>query len=386
MKKFILALVAILATITMSAQQTTVEGTKLFNNTSVTVYGGPMGWVNPAVSNSDTFFEGIRPSVGVALDKWITPAVGVGVFYETSVNSFPFNSTTPRWTVFDMHNLGFNGELNLNNLFHGYKGLPDRVEVVPYVGMGWAHGYTNYPGSNISTPEYSYGDHTSNYISANMGESINFNMGKERAWQINLRLGVSYMLAGEGMPVQFNSQRMYLSLQPGLTWKIPYKNSVGKKTHNFTIAYPESVYNNLLDEYNALNKKYQEKPKEVERIVEKVVDHEVPVETVVVEKTIPSPHFVQNLAIVDATSVAYLDILAEEINASEGDYTIHGYASLEGSEEYNTNLSLKRANAIRQCLIDRGVDDDRLTAVGHGATDQFGPTYEANRVVVIEKN
>lgn len=386
MKKFILALVAIFATFTMFAQnQTVVEDSKLFDNTSISVYGGGLGWINPAVTNSDTFIDGVRGSMGVALGKWITPAVGVEAFYETSVNSLPFSNRVSRWTAFDMQNLGLNGQLNLNNLFHGYKGLPDRVEIVPFAGIGWMHGYTNSAGSTISTPEYSLGGHAPNFISANFGQAINFNMGKQRAWQINIRPSLSYMIAGEGNRVQFNSDRAYTVLQFGLTYKFGHKTSTGAKTHNFTLAYPEAVYLGWLADYKDLKAKYDAKPKEVETIVEKVVEKEVE-KLVYVEptKTAPIPHFVKNLAIVDATSLSLLDELAEEMKSNDNNYILTGYASLEGSEAVNNSLSLKRATAIKNCLIDRGVSANRLTVVGAGATDKFGPTYEANRRVVVE--
>lgn len=47
---------------------------------------------------------------------------------------------------------------------------------------------------------------------------------------------------------------------------------------------------------------------------------------------------------------------------------IEGHASTDGGEEYNMDLSTRRANAVRDYLISNGVDGDRLEAVGYGET------------------
>ncbi len=62
---------------------------------------------------------------------------------------------------------------------------------------------------------------------------------------------------------------------------------------------------------------------------------------------------------------------------------IEGHASAPGKAEYNMTLSLKRARAVRQLLIDKyGIDADRLSAEGYGETRLLDPsnTAEAHRV------
>jgi OOP family OmpA-OmpF porin len=47
--------------------------------------------------------------------------------------------------------------------------------------------------------------------------------------------------------------------------------------------------------------------------------------------------------------------------------TIEGHTDNVGNDDYNQKLSEKRANSIRQYLIDKfGIDGSRLTAVGYG--------------------
>ncbi len=47
-------------------------------------------------------------------------------------------------------------------------------------------------------------------------------------------------------------------------------------------------------------------------------------------------------------------------------FTLSGYASAEGTEEHNMQLSIDRANAVKVYLINAGISADNLTAKGFG--------------------
>jgi OOP family OmpA-OmpF porin len=47
---------------------------------------------------------------------------------------------------------------------------------------------------------------------------------------------------------------------------------------------------------------------------------------------------------------------------------IQGHTDNVGSEKYNQSLSEKRATAVMEYLIEKGIAGDRLTAVGYGLT------------------
>jgi len=51
---------------------------------------------------------------------------------------------------------------------------------------------------------------------------------------------------------------------------------------------------------------------------------------------------------------------------------IQGHTDSRGTEEYNMSLSLRRANAVRDYLISRGIDPARMTVKGYGET---APAY-----------
>lgn len=58
---------------------------------------------------------------------------------------------------------------------------------------------------------------------------------------------------------------------------------------------------------------------------------------------------------------------------------IEGHTDDTGSEEYNMALSERRAKAVRDYLIAKGVDASRLTAKWYGETQPKYPNDEANR-------
>ena len=75
----------------------------------------------------------------------------------------------------------------------------------------------------------------------------------------------------------------------------------------------------------------------------------------------------------------------EEIAAALGDaalkdqrFVVEGYTDAKGTEAHNAGLSERRAHAVREFLLARGVEASRLTAVGRGASnfrvaDRFDP-------------
>jgi OOP family OmpA-OmpF porin len=56
---------------------------------------------------------------------------------------------------------------------------------------------------------------------------------------------------------------------------------------------------------------------------------------------------------------------------------IQGHTDGIGTEAYNQILSEKRANAVKAYLVDKGIDPDRLTALGFGKTRPIAPNDTA---------
>jgi outer membrane protein OmpA-like peptidoglycan-associated protein len=72
----------------------------------------------------------------------------------------------------------------------------------------------------------------------------------------------------------------------------------------------------------------------------------------------------------------------------ERNVMIEGFTDSVGSEEYNQNLSLRRANSVRRALIDRGISSNRIETVGYGvrypvASNQTESGRQQNRRVEV---
>ena len=97
-----------------------------------------------------------------------------------------------------------------------------------------------------------------------------------------------------------------------------------------------------------------------------------------------------NSAALKPQSMQTLDQIATVMkNNPESDILVKGHTDSTGAEKYNQDLSERRANAVRNYLIAKGVAPARITALGFGMTMPIAPNdtpagREKNRRVEIE--
>ena len=80
--------------------------------------------------------------------------------------------------------------------------------------------------------------------------------------------------------------------------------------------------------------------------------------------------------------------VAKAESSSIVDFSITGHADTAGPEQYNLDLSLRRANAVRDALMARGVKSNGISVAGRGEAEPAVPTDDgapeaANRRVEI---
>jgi outer membrane protein OmpA-like peptidoglycan-associated protein len=77
-----------------------------------------------------------------------------------------------------------------------------------------------------------------------------------------------------------------------------------------------------------------------------------------------------NKDVIKPTSYSYLDELADVmIQEPTWKLQIIGHTDNKGSEEYNLDLSTRRANSVKKYLISKGVNQDIITSEGKGETE-----------------
>jgi OOP family OmpA-OmpF porin len=80
-----------------------------------------------------------------------------------------------------------------------------------------------------------------------------------------------------------------------------------------------------------------------------------------------------------------LDDIAAALQADPRltDIDVTGHADRIGSDSYNQRLSERRASAVREYLVSKGVDGNRLKAFGKGETQPAVQCTEKNRTALI---
>ena len=366
MKKIFMFLAAMLIAVTMSAQ--TVQNSRTFENISVTVTGGV---ITTDHLGGNTFFwggaenivKGLRPVAGLEISKYVTPVVGFGL------EGLAMFNTTGANTIVDQHNVVGNLKLNLSNWFGGYKGEPRRVEVVFVPGLGWGH---------------DYGDvyHDRNYLTYNLGAELNVNLGKARAWQINVKPVVMWNNYNNALRPML--QNMQGRLQIGLTYKFGSKS---KKSHNFVYC-PYSV---TASDYDNLNSRYAsalQENKDLKNKVSELEAREPEVKEVV--KEIFKETKINNVTVyfdkgsyeLSERELSHLDFYAQHADKAASIKIVGSADSATGSPKRNAYLAEQRALAVKKVLVENyGFDESKIEI--STAQDMFD-TAIRSRVAIVE--
>lgn len=350
MKKLIFMMLMAFSAIVVNAQ-TTVQSSKILDNVYVGVDGGvatPLTFDNIFPLNS---------TATLRVGKQFTPVWGAEVegtawFGSNSGYGFANRFDGVNHNVVRGSYVGVNGTVNLTNLFGDYKGTPRLFEVSTVLGTGWIHTFT--PNLN---------DEHRNYLGVKTGLDLAFNLGKTKAHTVSLRPAVLWNVSQPGNSVNglaFNKLGAQLYLGVGYTYH--FKTSNG--THHFK-TYDIGAYEATIAR---LNEELAKKPKEVEVIkyVDRIVNNNYN-GTVVNGDTYVL--FAWNSAELDATAKATLDKIS-------GTVKVVAYASPEGTESYNKELSQRRANVVADYLRGKGVTVTEAYGAGvNGNT--------SNRVAIV---
>lgn len=85
--------------------------------------------------------------------------------------------------------------------------------------------------------------------------------------------------------------------------------------------------------------------------------------------------------VLKTSSYPTLDRISQDLRNTDASMTLEGYASSEGTEAYNIQLSKDRANAVKNYLVNSGVAANKLDVIGYGEANPVASNAtEAGRI------
>lgn len=379
MKKLFTLVAAAAFAASVSAQ--TVTESKTTDNWYVGVNGGVA-----SAMKGHALLKDLTPNAGIRVGRYFTPVFGLAV--ESNAYFKNTNGYT-NGTVVNAINTSLLGTVNLSNWIGGYKGEPRFFEVSAVAGMGWGHIF--------GTPSDCTKD---DHLTSKAGLDFAINLGKDKAWQVYIEPAVIWGLGGGELTnannFKYNANYSNLQLNAGVVYK--FGNSNG--THNFTIAQGRDQaeidalnarINDLRSDLNGKDSQLAAKDRQIADL-QKALDecnkrpkYEKPATATNLQPTVL---FRQGKSVVDAAQYAPIELIAQYMkNHTDATVEIKGYASPEGSKEFNQKLSEKRAEAVKNILVKKyKIAADRLTTKGCGETDKLFEQVEFNRVATFNDN
>jgi len=377
MKKILfLSIVTAIAVQTVSAQK--LEESKFKDNWFVGAAGG-------ATTQASSMDPGntLEWQLGLHVGRWFTPYFALGLEGHAYFGKSGHFSVSR--TAFNVWNVNLLGMFHLNNLFKGYKGEPRPFEFIAFAGVGGA----GLCGASWKYVQPNYSDPHPNSLTCPIGLTIAYNCGSRKQWQAFVEPRITYELANENKNVQFNLSSALFAINVGINYY--FRNTNG--THNFKLyEIPDmeainSNINELRSNTAALDSMLTDKNEQLASKDAQIanLNKQLMQKNVTITNLQPTVIFRQGKSIIDPAQFAPIEMIAKYMESHpEARVVIKGYASPEGPELTNKQLSEERAEAVRLALIKKyGIDADRLTAIGCGVTDQLFDEIEFNRVVTF---
>lgn len=312
------------------------------------------------------FSDRLAPALNVYVGKWFTPAVGARIGYSGikqkgatqdgihgTNEALPEKGGAPYWLdkqEFSFWNIHADVLFNLSNIFCGYKEDGHFWNFTPFIGLGWAHVYSEEPKTNE--------------ISANGGiinafricNALDFNVSVS-AFLVNQEFdGETGHRWGEGN----------LSATIGLAYKFKPRGWERSKVVKVIEKSDVSSYQLTISELKA----------ERERLEKELAELKAKPEVVETTNTIASPYYVRfELGKSDLSKEARvnLGLLAEILKTTGAKFTVSGYAdAATGNKKINEKLSQARAQAVYDCLTNEfGVPASQLEIDPKGGVDNM---------------
>lgn len=380
MKKGLLFVLLAAASVSLSAQEK--EDTKKSYRVETNLFGANWfvsGGIGAQMYFGDndskaSFGKRLAPALDISVGKWFTPGIGLRVSY----NGLQAKGATPdagdvyvkggtysngyykqKWNLANFHG---DVMLNLSNMLCGYN--EERIySFIPYAGAGFVH---------------SWSDPKENNLGLNLGLINRFRLSS--AWDLNVELRGLLMKNAFGGA----SKEGMAGLTVGVTYKFKKRGWEAVPTVPMV---PESQLNDMRNSLNSLKS-------ENESLKRELVDARNKKPEVIVEKEagfVPRLVVVFNIGKSNISKREYMNIEAMAKGIKENPkkvFTVTGYADKgTGSAEYNMKLSKKRAEAVRDLMVNEfGVPASQLKVDYKGGVgNMFYDDAKLSRVAIVEE-
>ncbi|WP_294471692.1 OmpA family protein [uncultured Bacteroides sp.] len=380
MKKGLLFILLAAVSVGLSAQEKekaaksyTVETNRFGSNWFISGGVGAQMYFGDNDSKAD-FGKRIAPALDIAVGKWFTPGIGLRVAYNglqakgaaPSANTlyaenekFSNGYYKQKWNMANFH-----GDVlfNLSNMFCGYN--EERIySFIPYVGAGVALSWTKPRTENLGL---------------NAGLINRFRLSS--ALDLNVELRTLLMKDAFGG----KSKEGMAGVTVGVTYKFKKRGWNAVPTVPMV---PESQLDDMRNRMNSLKG-------ENESLKRDLVEARNKKPEVIVKKEggfVPRLVVVFNIGKSNITKREYMNIeaMAKGIKANPNKtFTVTGYADKgTGSAEYNLKLSKKRAEAVRDLMVNEfGVPASQLKVEYKGGVgNMFYDDAKLSRVAIVEE-
>lgn len=321
------------------------------------------------------FGNRIAPAIDVSVGKWFTPGLGLRVTY-SGLQAKGFNNQRNEYSYGEMvdgyhkeiwNYMNIHGDVlfNLTNMFCGYK--EDRVyNAIPYVGFGLVHSFDMSDKNNFGL---------------NVGFLNTFRLNKR--WDFNLE--AKALITNDNFDLVQGGKKADVML--GVTAGFTYKFS----SNGFRKPAKPAPVKQIISEFELkeLRDAIAAQAMENSELKEQLKKQPVVVEKVEKTKDIPAPRavfFNLGSSVVSPQEIVNLGFQADQMKEHPGlKYVVTGYAdAATGSAEVNRRISLKRAEAVINALVEHyGIDRASMRPEAFGGSTMFAKDY-LNRTVIIK--
>ena len=381
MKKFMMSLALASFAMFSTAQETVSEVvvptksksvvTNSFGSNWFVGVNGGVNFYNGVFMNGETIFDHMSPALDVYVGKWHTPGFGWRIAYR-GLNIQTYKELDHAAFM----NFHFDAMFNLRNLILGYK--QGRIwEITPYVGVGWAgrHGFDTDNNNSMTSGAFT------GTLSANYGIINSWHVSKR--WAINLELAGAFFRNGFSSIPGWSGHDMMWTATVGVSCdlgKCGWDNAPDVDALQAIYGGMIDGLQGQLDDALAANKEKQNQIKALEdanKALEGKVEELSKVKPISVSESIFFAFDSHKIA--SKKEELNIKAYAEAAKAAGVKVKVIGFADKVGSNDYNSKLSTKRAEAVAEIIRSYGVE---VEVVAGGESEEYKERMLNRRAVI----